>query len=415
MKVCILTTSFPLRRGDLSGLFIFDQGRYLIRQGIEVVVIAPHHAGVPKRESVEGMVVRRVRYFLPAALQKLCYGSGIPHNLKHGFLPKIQLPFLLCSFLLQTMRYAGNCDVIHAHWSLAGLAGLVASRMSGKPIVLTMHHGSTGPLTKIEKFLLEQVDSLLCNSRFTLAHVLKTARPKKTKVIPPGVDIHIFQPKPENGKKDLLLRNLPKDCLLVLTIGRLIELKGHRYLLEAFRHLPEDMHAHLLVGGDGPLRKTLENQVWQSGLSNRVTLIGQVPNDLIPLYCSLADIYVQPSIIDQEGNTEGLGVTLLEAMACETPCIGARTGGIPDIIQDGRNGYLVEPGSSPQLAEKISLLLKDGDLRVRMGTEGRRFVEENYSWDAKAKELVEIYAGLISPEGPGRRPSAERNGPNDPG
>ena len=395
MKVCILTTSFPLSHGDLSGVFILEQGRYLVKQGIKVIVVAPHHPGAPKKEVMDGMIVHRIQYFLPEKLQKLCYGSGMPHNLKESRWSQIQLPFLLVTFILQAIRHARECDVIHAHWSLAGLAGLIASRILGKPIVLTMHHGTTQTLTKIEKVVLEQVDYVLCNSAFTLAHVLETAKPKVTKVIPPGVDTRTFQPQAENIASSHLLQKLSADRLVIFTIGRLIELKGHKYLLEAFRQLPEDIHAHLLIGGDGALRQTLENQVKQNGLSDRVTFLGHIPNRLAPLYYTRADIYAQPSIIDKHGNTEGLGIALLEAMACETPCVGSRTGGIPEIIIDGKNGFLVEPADSLQLAEMISILLKDKDLRIRMGKQGRRFVEDNYSWEAKAKDLVEIYDGLI--------------------
>jgi glycosyltransferase involved in cell wall biosynthesis len=395
MKVCILTTSFPLNDGDLSGIFIREQGRHLVQQGIKVTVVAPHHAGAPKKEVMDEMVVHRFRYFLPEGSQRLCYGSGMPHNLKESFWSKTQLPFLLFTFILHAIRHARDCDVIHAHWSPAGLAGLIASKILGKPIVLTMHHGTIQTLTKIEKIILEQVDYVLCNSAFTLAHVLETAKPKATKVIPPGVDTQTFQPQAENMTNDRLLQELPTGHLIILAIGRLIELKGYKYLIEALRLLPEDTPAHLLIGGDGALRQTLESQVKQNGLSDRVTFLGHIPNHLAPLYYRRADIYAQPSIIDKNGNTEGLGVTLLEAMACEIPCVGSRTGGIPEIIVDGKNGFLVEPKDSRQLADKLALLLRNKDLRITMGKQGRRFVEDNYSWEAKAKDLAEIYAGLI--------------------
>lgn len=395
MKVCILTTSFPLTKGDLSGIFMLEQGRHLINQGVEVSVVAPHHPGAPYDELMDGIRVHRFRYFLPEGLQKLCYGSGMPHNLKESNWARIQLPFLLIIFILQSIWHARNCDIIHAHWSPAGLAGLIASRLLGKPIVLTMHHGTTRPLNRIEKLILEHVDYVFCNSAFTLSHVLKTAQPKVTKVIPPGVDTQIFQPKSERSKNISLLPHIPIERPIILTIGRLIEWKGHKYLIEALRMLDEDPMPHLLIGGEGALSKELEHQVEQTGLSGRVTFLGHIPNHLTPLYYSFADIYVQPSIVDSDGNTEGLGVTLLEAMACETPCVGSKTGGIPDIIIDGQNGFLIEPADPVQLVDKISILLRDKDLRIKMGKQGRRFVEDNYSWDAKAKNLLKIYHSLI--------------------
>jgi glycosyltransferase involved in cell wall biosynthesis len=152
---------------------------------------------------------------------------------------------------------------------------------------------------------------------------------------------------------------------------------------------------HLLIGGEGTLRQELANLVSEKGLEDRVTFLDHIPGRLMNIYYSLADIYVQPSIIDKDGTTEGLGVTILEAMACETACIGSSVGGIPDIIKDGENGFLVNPADPEQLAEKIIFLLKNRELREGIGKKGRKFVEENYSWNAKAGELMEIYRGLL--------------------
>jgi glycosyltransferase involved in cell wall biosynthesis len=248
----------------------------------------------------------------------------------------------------------------------------------------------------LEKVILERVDYVLCNSRFTLANVLKSSKPKKTKVIPPGVDVHKFQPYSEEIVDEHLVSKIPTDYPIIFTVGRLIELKGHKYLIEAFRSLTEDPLPRLVIGGDGPLRNELELCVKEYNLSDRVTFLGHVPTHLTPFYYSMADIYVQPSIIDNDGNTEGLGVTLVEAMACETPCIGSDVGGIPDIIVDGQNGLLVTPADPVQLANKISILLKNNDLRLQMGKQARDFVKENYSWQAKAEELAEIYSCLIN-------------------
>ncbi|MDT8273401.1 MAG: glycosyltransferase family 4 protein, partial [Desulfomonilia bacterium] len=341
MKICILTTSFPLRDGDLSGIFMLEQGRHLVRRGHEVTVIAPHHPGAPHDEMLEGMHVHRFTYFLPERLQKLCYGSGMPNNLKESILARIQLPFLLLAFNLQAIIHGKGCDLIHAHWTPAGFAGYSAARILRKPVILNMHHGSTHPLNRIENYLLEHVDYVFCNSRFTLSHVMETATPSRISVIPPGVDIQKFQPHADRSENENLFGNIPADHLIILTIGRLIGLKGHTHLLEALRLLPDNLPFHLLVGGEGTLKQELEDQVKRMGLSERVSFLGHIPNHLTPFYYTLADIYVQPSIIDSDGNTEGLGVTLLEAMACETPCIGSSVGGIPDIIVEGENGFLV--------------------------------------------------------------------------
>ncbi|MBP7764786.1 MAG: glycosyltransferase family 4 protein [Syntrophaceae bacterium] len=395
MKVCILTTSFPLRKGDISGMFVLEQARHLIKHGAEISVVSPHHFGSSHREDVNGIQVHRFRYFLPEKLQKLCYGSGMPNNVREFPWTKLQLPLLVLLFTIQAIRHARDCDIIHAHWSIAGLAGFIAARILGKPIVLNIHQGTLRNFTKIEKVLLENVDYVVFNSSYTLSHAMKYAKPLKFAIVPPGVDTEKFQRRSSSWKGTDILPARIKDKPLLFTLGRLVEWKGHRYLIDALRLVKDKMNVHLLIGGEGTLRQDLDNLVRDRGLEDDVTFLGHIPGHLMNTYYSNADIYIQPSIIDKDGTTEGLGVTILEAMACGTPCIGSKVGGIPDIIRDGENGFLVKPAEPEQLAEKISLLLQDKDLRERIGREGRRFVEENYSWNAKAGELMGIYGRLL--------------------
>jgi glycosyltransferase involved in cell wall biosynthesis len=395
MKVCILTTSFPLREGDPAGLFIFEQIRCLAAFGVEAEVIAPHHPGVPKREIMNGVPVRRAPYVIPERLQSLCYGDGIPDNLRKSTWNKLQLPFLLLMFLVQALKHARTSDLIHAHWSIAGLSGLIASRILGKPFVLTMHHGSTRAVSGIEKLVVEGADQVIFNSSFTRSQTMKGAAPRASAVIPPSVDMLKLRPMPYEETREYRPAGIPDHAVILFSLGRFIELKGHAFLIEALRLLPPDRSFHLLIGGDGPLHGELEKLVRQKGLEGRVTFLGHIPTGLTPYYHSLADIYLQPSIVDRDGNTEGLGMTLIEALACGTPCIGSRVGGIPDVVVDGENGFLVEPGSPEGLARKILVLMEDEDLRARMGKNGRRFVEERYSWEAKAREHAHLYAGLI--------------------
>jgi len=395
MKVCILTTSFPLGKGDISGMFVLEQARHLIKHGASISVVAPHHSGSPVYEDMKGIQVHRFRYFLPERLQKLCYGSGIPNNIREFRWTRMQLPILLLMFTIQAIRHARECDVIHAHWSIAGIAGLIAARIMGKPIVLNIHQGTLRDFTKIERVLLENVDYVVFNSSYTLSHVMKYARPRAFGIVPPGVDTDKFQSwSLLQTVSDILTAGI-KGKQVLFTLGRLVEWKGHRHLIGAVRRVNDKMNVHLLIGGEGTLRQDLGKLVAEQGLENHVTFLDHIPGHLMNTYYSMADLYIQPSIIDKDGTTEGLGVTILEAMACETPCIGSRVGGIPDIIRDGENGFLVNPADPEQLAEKICCLLKDKDLRERMGRDGRKFVEENYSWNAKAGELMEIYGSLI--------------------
>jgi glycosyltransferase involved in cell wall biosynthesis len=389
------TTSFPLKKGDPSGSFIFDQARQMINLGIGVDILAPHNSGALTKESMDGVSVYRFRYVLPEVLQTLCYRSGIPENLRGSTWAKLQLPLLSSAFILQTIIHTMSCQVIHAHWTIAGLAGVIAGRLLGKPVVMTLHHGTSRPIGKIERYVIEHVDYVVCNSTFTLSNTLKMTKPRAYKVIPPGTDVNKFKPLSKKQSRADLIPTIPPDRPLIYSLGRLIEWKGHRYLIDALTLLNSEPKPHLIIGGDGYLRNDLETYARAKGVKDRTTFLGFIPYDITPKWFSAVDVYVQPSIIDQSGNTEGLGMTPMEALACEIPCVASKVGGIPDVIKDGINGYLVEPANPEALANRISILLRDKDLRMRMGKQGRSFVVDNFSWEAKAREIIEIYYSLI--------------------
>ena len=132
------------------------------------------------------------------------------------------------------------------------------------------------------------------------------------------------------------------------------------------------------------------------GLNDFVSFLAYIPNDHIASYYTAADIFVLPSIVDRKGDTEGLGVVLLEANACKTPVIGSGVGGIPDVIRDGENGYLVEQKKSQDLAEKIMKLAGDEKLRKQMGDTGRLIIEEYFNWNHQVKRIMQIYDSLLT-------------------
>lgn len=396
MRVCILTTSFPLYKGITIGAHVLQQVRCLSELGVEVDVLAPHHPGAPRNEMVNSISVYRFRYMWPERWQTLCYGAGIPANLQKSLWARIQLPFLLLMLLINTLIIARRSDIIHAHWSLSGLAGALAGKLLRKPVVVTLHHGRASLRNDLAiKFVAKTADCILCNSQYTLSKLLQAAMPKDAKVISPGVDIERFHPQVDTIPFFSSESEIPRNRPLVLALGRLIEWKGFQNLIDAMGMIKTDPLPYLLIGGRGPLKNKLERQVRQNGLEGSIRIIDHIPFEFIHHYYRAADVFVLPSIIDKEGNTEGLGVVLLEALACGIPCVASNVGGITDIVQDGKNGFLVEPKDVEALADKITRLLQDKDLQQKMSEYGRNFVVNNYSWKSKALELYTTYQKLI--------------------
>lgn len=396
MRVCILTTSFPLYKGITIGTHVIEQARHLVKAGVEVLVIAPHHQGAPRYEFVDGISVYRYRYMWPEKLQTLCYGAGIPANLKSSLWAKIQLPFLLLMIFLNTLKLARESDLIHAHWTLSGLAGVLSGKLMKKPVIVMLHHGISSLKGKpVIRFVLEHADHVICNSSYTKAKVLDATRLEDCMVIPPGVDIQRFRPDADLSYFNKKTQDIPERCPIILSLGRFIELKGFNYLIDAMGLLDCEPEPYLIIGGRGHLEEKLRRQVQDNGLINKVKFAGNIPFDNIHQYHAAADLFILPSVVDQDGNTEGLGVVLLEALACGTPCIASNVGGIPDIIKDGINGFLVGPGNSRELAGRITQLISDDKLRISMGEQGRLFVEKHFAWQEKASDLIRLYQDVI--------------------
>jgi glycosyltransferase involved in cell wall biosynthesis len=394
-SVLVLTTSFPTSFSTAAGLFVFEKCRYLLNNKIRVKVIAPGHEGEKRKEIIHGISVKRFRYFFPAKLQRLAYGAGIPTNLRTSFLAKIQLPIFLFAFFVSTLNEVRRYKIIHCHWSLAGLVGVVAAKLFNKKIVLMMHGAEVFVLgdNLVLKFLLRNVDFLISNSTYTEEKTLRVFPVNNHAVISPGVDIGQYYPQPKISNLRERL-NIAASEIFLLAIGNFIQRKGFEYLIEALNiivHQKGINNIRLGIGGRGPLRTKYEDMVETYALSNYVDFLGFIDAKEMPSYYTQADIFVLPSIIDEMGDTEGLGVVLLEANACKTPIIGSRVGGITDIIQDGVNGLTVAQKDPADLAEKILTLAADQNLRIEMGENGRKFVEANFNWNSITQKVIKVY------------------------
>jgi glycosyltransferase involved in cell wall biosynthesis len=377
-SVLVLTTSFPLNSSIAAGIHIIEKCRALVKNNVTVKVIAPHHAGSKKKETTDGIDVHRFRYFFRAKWQCLAYGAGIPTNLKTSWSARLQLPFFMLAFLYCALKEAKHFDVIHCHWSIAGLIGILAGKLFSKKIVLMIHGAEVFVLgdNPVLQFVFRHVDFLICNSTFTEKKVLGLCSKKKHAVIPPGVDIHRFCPqrKIPTLRKNL---NIAPEEIFVLAVGKFIERKGFEYLIEAFNiivHQKHMTHIKLRIAGRGPLIK----------------------DEDMASYYTEADMFVLPSIVDHRGDTEGLGVVFLEANACQTPVIGSKVGGIIDVIHHGQNGFLVEQKNSLDLAEKIIALAGDKELRKKMGENGRKIVAEQFNWDQIAHQIIHVYDSILT-------------------
>jgi len=289
---------------------------------------------------------------------------------------------------------------VHAHWILpSGLIGVFCKRVFRIPLVVTAHAGDVFPLKNtllrsIGGFVLNNSDAVTANSRATKEAILEVNDKIKNKldVIPMGVDIERFSSKTDGSG---IRSKFSAHGKVVLFLGRLVEKKGVGYLIEAMPDVVKNFaEAKLLICGDGPLRDELEKQVSEVGISENVVFVGAVSNKETPSYYAACDVFVLPSIVGSKGDTEGLGVVLLEAMASGKPVIASNVGGIIDVIKDGETGLLVEQKNPKKLAEAINIILQNEKLASEITGKSEQRIKSEFSWEIIARKFKNIYDGI---------------------
>ena len=400
MKILILTTTFPRWKDDTTSAFVYELSKRLQKEGFEIVVLAPHHEGAKRFEIIDGMKVYRFPYFYPKKYQKLAYEGGILSNLKRNHLAKLQVPLLFLSELFYAIKIIKKerINFIHSHWIIpSGLVGSILKRTYRKPHITTAHAGdvftirNSKILSKIGSFVFKNSDKITANSNYTKNAITSIEDKIKdiVEIIPMGVDTSLFHPKHATGLRDDF-----EAEYLILSVGRLVEKKGVKYLIMAMKDVIKEFpNAKLIICGAGPEEENLENLTKKLNLKENVIFVGYIKNSDLPKYYTSSDIFILPSIKVKGGDTEGLGVVLLEAMACGTPVIGSNTGGITDIIKHGESGFLVKPKDPEDIAEKIIVLLSNKELQQKFSEEGLKIVRERFSWNVIVKKFVKILRG----------------------
>jgi phosphatidylinositol alpha-1,6-mannosyltransferase len=301
---------------------------------------------------------------------------------------------------------AGRRSLVHCGRALPeGLTALMARVMSG-PRYLCWTHGeelayaaSSRELALLTRCVHRGAAAVCANSWHTAGMLEDFGVPRrKISVIHPGVDPVRFRPDVDG--RDLRHRLGAKDDLLLLSVGRLQRRKGHDVVLAAMQMLlPAFPRLRYVIAGDGAERARLEALAAVRGLADRVVFAGAVPEDALPSYYAACDVFVLPNRVDN-GDLEGFGIVFLEAAASGKPVIGGCTGGVPEAIEHGCTGLLVEGRDVDAVAGAIRRLAISARLRRQMGAAGRARVLQSFTWDAAASALSALHERLTHRLGP---------------
>ena len=377
MRILHVLTAFPRTRDDVIVPWLVALLKRLQAEGHAVEVFTSAYKG-GGNDSFDGIPVHRFRYFF-AGREDLTHDEATPDRMRRSLLYKILPLFYVVGGLIGIRRLVRRrqYDVIHVHWPVPhALFGWMAKRASKeRPRLVTTWYGvelrwvqSSLPwLRWFVRWALKISDTIVAISSYTAREIARFAQ-VPVEVIPYTLP---FAAGTSQAR-------LPRaGGFQVLFVGRLVERKGVKHLIEAIARMPD---ARLVVIGDGPERQALEAGTRDLGLGSRVDFRGRVSDDELRATYAASDALVLPSILDARGDTEGLGVVLLEAMSYGVPVVASDIGGITDIVEHNQSGLLVPPGDSAALAQALERLSRDAALAQRLGAAGEQRVRSAFGW-----------------------------------
>ena len=391
----MVTSSYPKYPGDVTAPFIESIARGVAARGHEVDVVLPAH---PELRRGPSEPVRFFPYEYAPAPRWSRWGYAQSLRADVGLRGVAWLVAPLAAAALRrevgARLLARRYDAAHVHWVVPN-AALVTDVLAAHAMATVVSlHGSDvfvaerlPPARVLARRALRRAGAVTACSADLRERALRLgARATRTRVVPYGVDAVAFSPAPRGGNLRARL-GVPDGALFVLAVGRLVEKKGFRHLIDAVVDVPG---AHLVLAGEGDLAAPLREQARRAGAP--VSFAGALDRATVAAALACADVVAVPSVVDHAGNVDGLPNALLEGLAAGKPVVASRVAGIPDVVEDGRHGLLVPPRDAPALAAALRRLQHDPDLRRRLGAEARRRAETSLSWDAAARAFEECYA-----------------------
>ena len=414
MKVLVIGSVYPRFQEDAEVPWLRTSIAHLKKAGVEIQVLAPAYKGL-KSHDIDGTHVNRFRY-APASWEILTHEEGAPSKMaSKPWLQLLAIPYIINGFF-QCIRICRKWrpDVIHAHWPFPhAYIALGAAKLFKIPLVLNFHGAELLLIRKkkwvkpLLKFAIGQAQAIFANSSFT-AGKIKALRNVNVEWSPYGTTLE--DNKDESGvilseTKDpvTIVPHPVNGKFKILFVGRHIERKGICYLIEAAKHLPRDKFEIRIVGV-GDLTEQLKQQAAllderretkdERTQSASIIFTGKLsPEDLANEY-KTANVFTLPAIVDHKGDTEGLGVVLIEAMELGLPIVASNVGGIPDVVVDGESGILVPEKDPVALADAFKCLEADPTLIQKLLAGARKRIEECFTWDGIIERQIEVYKRL---------------------
>lgn len=382
MNILIINYEFPPLGGG-GGIFTRDLVKEFAKKH-SIDIITTHFKGLKRKETLENINIYRVPVLYRTALHTATLASMLSFPF-FGILKGIHLCL--------NKKY----DIIQTHFAVpSGPVGLIISFLFRIPNVLTFYGGDIyNPYKKISphskaifrwvvRTVINNATAVIAPSTNIRNNANKIYRPTKDiSIIPFGIDTPFFT----SLKREEL--SLQKDIFYIISIGRLLKTKGYDILIKALNIIHKSRSdIRLILIGEGPEQDNLEKLASDLDISDDIIFLGAVFDKRKFQFLSTADAYVLSSLY------EGFGIVLLEAMFCGLPIVATNNGGQTDIVTDGRNGILVEPSDAQAIADAITRLIKDKELRQKTSTFNREDVKKYYISNI-AQDYLKLFNNIV--------------------
>jgi len=274
---------------------------------------------------------------------------------------------------------------MHAHFAwVAGIAAGIVSDLLG--ISFTVHVHAFDLFEQDQRDLkkrLQKAFKIVTVSEYNASYIRNMLPAAEVEIVRCGVDADWFRPGAEEHKG---------EAVNILSVGRLIKKKGHEYLVDACALLAErGLSFRCYIVGTGPLQRTLQARIDRHKLRQRVGLVGALREDRILELNQRSNIFALPCVVTESGDRDGLPVALIEAMACGLPVVSTRVTGIPELVDDAKNGLLVNERDVISLADALEKLIRDGSLRAKMGHAARQTVLDRFKIQDNTAKLAATF------------------------
>ena len=367
-------------------VYVLELSRELARLGYEVDIFTRQDGALPRVETIaQNLRVVRIEAGPPGPIAKEEVVTFLPEFARgmHAFAAAEPEPYA----------------IVHSHYWQSGWAGGIVARQLDVPHAVMFHTlgevknrarvSEEEPRLRIhhERAIARRATAIVTasNHERELLERYYAADPALMHTVPCGVDLDRFRPRDRAACRAAL--GLPASSPVLLWVGRLEKLKGVDILIDAVAQLDQPDVTLVIVGGDEHarnLRAELEAQAVAAGIGANVRFEGAVPHDALPAYYCAADVCVVPSYY------ESFGLVAVEAMACGTPVVASRVGGLVSTVTDGVTGYLIPWRCPEPFAEKLEVLLYNPELRANFSRAARRSVER-FRWSSVALQLASVY------------------------